>query len=102
MKQAFQCYAYSDGAEWHAICVDLDIAVQGTSFDEVETSLAAAIELYLGVVVELPPEEQSAFLLRRTPLPVRARLAALAWFLGLFGVKQPRAFTFHSHAPAIA
>jgi predicted RNase H-like HicB family nuclease len=62
------CYAEARGAEWTAQCPELDIAVQGSSFDEVRDRLKGAIEMYMERVGELPQEEQERFLRRRVPV----------------------------------
>ena len=53
------CYASGHGHDWEAICLDLDIAVQGQSFDEVFNDLNEAIALYLESVRELPEAERA-------------------------------------------
>lgn len=80
-----RCYAYGGGDGWGAICTDLDIAVDGSSLDDVKASLAACIELYLEGVAESPPEERPRLLARRSPWRLRARLAGLAWLRGVLG-----------------
>ena len=70
-----QCYAYGPGERWHGICVDLDIAVDGASFQEVRRSLATSIEMYVETVAGLPAEEQRCLLTRRAPWHVRTSLA---------------------------
>lgn len=80
-----RCYAYGDGDGWGAVCTDLDIAVDGSSLDDVKASLAACIELYLEGVAESPPEERPRLLARRSPWRLRARLAGLAWLRGVPG-----------------
>ena len=47
MSYVFSCYAHGHEGGWQAICVDLDIAVDGTSLQEVRASLATSIDLYL-------------------------------------------------------
>jgi predicted RNase H-like HicB family nuclease len=78
-----RCYAEGRDGDWEAICLDLDIAVQGGSFDEVFASLREAISLYLETVDDLPPQDQQALLHRRTPFTIRARFLAQA-LRGLF------------------
>ena len=58
---ALQCYAYRRGQRWHAICTDLDIAVDGESLLAVVASLETCIDMYLERVAELPAEETLAF-----------------------------------------
>ena len=94
-----RCYAYGRDSSWEAICVDLNIAVFGTTFREVEASLRTAIDVYLETVAELPTAEQQAFLSRRAPWHVRARLAFAAWFYGLAGRQyRPRRFFLASQS----
>ena len=102
MKRAFRCFAWGGGTEWQALCIDLDIAVQGTSFEEVEASLATAIEMYLDAVSRLPSEEQARLLSRRVPWHVRVGLASRAWLYGIFGGERPRGFTSRPQMPAPA
>lgn len=75
MAAILRCVAYGRDGRWQAICVDLDIVVQGLSFEEVRQSLEKSIEMYLQRVSELPKEEQAHFLSRRAPWYVRAKLA---------------------------
>ena len=96
MSHVFRCYAYGHERGWQAICVDLDIAVDGVSLQEVQASLAKSIELYLETVEELPAAEQRRFLERRAPWQVRAKLAMLAW---LHRVRHDNAWSRYEHRP---
>jgi len=98
---AFRCYAYGSDGSWEAICVDLDIAVFGASFQEVEVSLDTCIQMYLEWVAELPEKEQPRFLTRRSPWYVRAKLALMTWLYGLRVGAPCQGFTLQSHAPAL-
>ena len=99
---ALQCYAYGRGQRWHAICTDLDIAVDGESFPAVVKSLKICIDLYLEDVAELPAEERGPFLTRRAPWRVRVSLAALTWLHRLkgSGAHHARSFLLESHVVA--
>jgi predicted RNase H-like HicB family nuclease len=66
-----RCYAEGQNGEWEAICLDLDIAVQGRSFEDVLCSLREAIALYLETVADLPAGEQCSLLKRPAPLAIR-------------------------------
>ena len=92
------CYAYQQYQTWEAICVDLDIAVFGSSRDEVMRSLRDAVDLHLEAVAELPVEERQAMLARRSPLHVRLSLWLLSWLHGLWNKlgqgRQPRRQSF--------
>jgi hypothetical protein len=66
--RTLHCYASGRDGDWEAICLDLDIAVQGSSFDDVRRSLHEAVSLYLESVATLP-EDQQGHLLHRTAPP---------------------------------
>ncbi len=61
-------YASGRDGDWEAICLDLDIAVQGSSFEEVARSLRDAVTLYLESVGSLPETQQAHLLHRTAPL----------------------------------
>jgi predicted RNase H-like HicB family nuclease len=82
-NRTLHCYAEGRDGEWEAICLDLDIAVQGRSFEEVFASLQEAVALYLETVADLPPEERRPLLHRSAPLSVRLKFLAHA-VRGLF------------------
>ena len=104
MSRAFKCYAYQNGRHWSAICTDLDLAVDGKSFEETQEALTACIELYLDGLDGLPPDEKRHFLTRKAPLHVRARLAILTTLAG--GIRNRaarlRQFTLRPHAPLLS
>jgi predicted RNase H-like HicB family nuclease len=77
-QRSLRCYAEGRDGDWEAICLDLDIAVQGNSFEEVFRSLQDAISLYLKSVTGLPPEERRDLLHRPAPFPVRFKFLAHA------------------------
>lgn len=76
----YSCYAWRDDDAWQAICVDLDIAVQGNSFDDVYRCLNEAISDYIETVMELPAEDRDRLLNRRVPFWTRARIKAEYWY----------------------
>jgi predicted RNase H-like HicB family nuclease len=94
--RTLHCYAEGQDGEWEAICLDLDIAVQGRSFEEVFASLQEAIALYLETVADLPPSERRPLLHRSSPLSVRLKFLTHA-VRGLFsdgdGHRQRHQFT---------
>lgn len=73
MSRVLRCYAEGRDGEWEAICLDLDIAVQGDSFEDVFHSLGDAVSLYLESVANLPQGEPSHLVDRPAPLAVRLR-----------------------------
>ncbi len=98
-RHAFICFASGRDADWEAICLDLDIAVQGRSFEDVQASLSQAIMTYLASLDGESPAVRDALLKRRAPLRVYARhLGSFVWFalrhaLGFGGVGSGRAET---------
>ena len=48
------CYAWGKPGDWEALCVDLDIATQGASFEEVRDRLQLMVEDFLDYAAELP------------------------------------------------
>jgi predicted RNase H-like HicB family nuclease len=76
--KSLRCYAEGRDGEWEAICLDLDIAIQGSSFEEVFRSLQEAISLYLESVTGLPPAERRDLLDRPAPFSVRFRFLVYA------------------------
>lgn len=81
------CYETGRDGDWEGICLDLDIAVQGSSFEDVARSLRDAVSLYLQSVSSLPDEQQAHLLHRPAPLAVRLQFlgCALRSLLGLNG-----------------
>lgn len=72
--RTLHCYAEGRNGDWEAICLDLDIAVQGRSFEEVFASLQDAIALYIESVADLPESERRRLLHRAVPLATRLKL----------------------------
>ena len=83
MVRTLHCYAVGRGEDWEAICLDLDISVQGRSFKEVFDSLEQAVMLDLETVAELPERERAHLLNRPVPLRVRLQFAWHALRLAL-------------------
>ncbi len=54
MRRIVRCVAEGRGDEWEAICLDLDIAMQGQSFEDVFASLNKAIALHIETALDLP------------------------------------------------
>ena len=69
------CFARGVDGEWEAICPDLDIAVQGSSFDEVKSLLSESIKTYVEDAMAEGPEVARRLLSRRAPLWLRLQLA---------------------------
>lgn len=78
MRKVLRCYAEGRGGEWEAICLDLDIAVQDNSFENVFQALNDAIALHLEAVSTLPESEHAHLLNRPAPLPLRLKFVFYA------------------------
>jgi predicted RNase H-like HicB family nuclease len=94
--RTLHCYAEGRDGDWEAVCLDLDIAVQGRSFEEVFDSLQEAISLYLKTAADLPVDQRPALFHRPVPFMVRLKFLAHA-ARGLFaysdGDRQRHQFT---------
>jgi hypothetical protein len=78
MRRYLHCYAEGRENQWEAICLDLDIAVQGESLAEVVADLFDAVKLHLEHVATLPDAERSRFERRAAPISLRLRFLWLA------------------------
>jgi hypothetical protein len=78
MGRTLHCLAFGREGAWEAICLDLDIAVQGTTFDDAARSLNTAIALHLESLDGLPDAERHRLSYRPVPLSARLRFAARA------------------------
>ena len=83
MQRVLYCYASGHDGAWEAICLDLDIAVQGESFEDVSALLQEAITLYLETVSALPEAERAALLQRPVPFWNRLGFAIEAFWSAL-------------------
>ena len=68
------CYAWGKPGDWEALCVDLEMATQGASLEEVRTDLQRMVEDFLDYVSELPEIERQAALSFKTPWRLRMQL----------------------------
>lgn len=73
MQRFLTCYAREHEGAWEAWCLDLDIAVQGQTFDEVRATLDHAIGSYLSDAAAEAPAARDALLGRRAPFFARLR-----------------------------
>ncbi len=76
LKGAVQCIAHGRAGSWEAICLDLDIAVQGSSFKEVRSLLHEAVCTYVqDALKEADPAVRRRLLHRRAPWTERLKWA---------------------------
>lgn len=69
------CYAHGREGSWEAICVDYDVAVQGSSFEEVREILNEAIATYIEDALAESPSDRNRLLGRHAPIYVKFSLA---------------------------
>jgi hypothetical protein len=73
-NRSLLCFAHGQDGDWEAICVDLDIGVQGASFAEVQAMLGEAVLEYVDAAKNETPEVQAQLLGRKAPWHVSLRL----------------------------
>ena len=73
MRKLLRCYAERHEGRWEAFCVDFDIAVQGSTFEEVYRMLNVSVTDYIERVNELPARDRQRLLRRRAPFWSRLR-----------------------------
>ena len=98
-----RCFAESVEGSWHAICVDLDIAAQGDSLNEVKQTLDSMVETYIEAAIGAPPDERIAMLSRKAPFHVRFAYAANFFLSNLFANRNGHdkmSFIHHRACPA--
>ena len=104
-----RCYAEQerDGV-WVAVCIDLCLATQGESYDEVRRQLQEQIEGYLyDALVGDDRDYAHQLLTRKAPLRLRLRyhLIHIHWLRRLFRhqvrdfIEQMRLIPLRTHAP---
>jgi hypothetical protein len=69
----FLCFAEGHDGRYEAICVDLDISIQGTSFSEVFDGLNSAVASYIEDAMKEDEATARQLLSRRAPWHVRLR-----------------------------
>ena len=98
-----RCAAEGSRGQWEAICLDLDLAVQGQSFEEVYKELNEMIVGYLETVSTYSPAEQARLINRKAPFGLRFRYTVRYLLASLFGRdsnKERHDFTALRECPA--
>jgi predicted RNase H-like HicB family nuclease len=91
------CYAWGEDGDWEGICLDLDIAVQGESFEEVRTLLNDAIQGYLDSLKGEKPENVRRLLNRRSPFLTRLKFQVPFWINSVRRGERGGAVSRHAH-----
>lgn len=71
MEKYLFCVARGRGTDWEAFCLDLDLAVQGKSFDDVRIRLEEALRAFVESAMQEPPHIRAKLLNRKAPLHIR-------------------------------
>jgi hypothetical protein len=74
MRRNLICYAEGHEGAWAAYCPDLDLAVQGRTFEEVYGVLRDAVYDYIDAAEQETPADRDRLLSRKAPLLERLRL----------------------------
>ena len=85
MIQSWFCVARGRDEAWEAFCLDLDLAVQGRSFDEVRELLGQVIVSYLDSAGKEGEPARSQLLNRRAPFVIRLTWGWRFLLSALFG-----------------
>lgn len=95
-QRSFLCTSQQSAGEWEALCLDLDIAVQGRSLPEVRSKLADAIAGYIEDAKAEEPRVRDRLLSRRAPLWTRLKVA-FRLFTASISVNDGEGDQFEAH-----
>ena len=71
MGRRLLCVAHGNNEGWEALCLDLDIAVQGLSLDDVQARLLSAVQSYVQDALAESEPARRRLLNRRAPFFTR-------------------------------
>ncbi|MBW2739134.1 MAG: hypothetical protein JRE64_09880 [Deltaproteobacteria bacterium] len=84
-----RCYAEKKDGIWQAFCIDLNLAVQGETRDEVRVKLQRQISSYLYDALEGEDKEYAPQLLsRKAPIGFRAKYAFYKILINFYKAKN--------------
>ena len=83
-ERVLRCFVRGRGERWEAMCIDLDIVVEGVSRREVVGRLEDAIAGYVETACAEGGEEAKRLLARRAPWPIRLGVVLSSAFHVLF------------------
>jgi len=90
------------GSVWQAICLDLDLAVQGNTCRETQDLMKDMISSYLETISTYSKEERKRMLNRKAPLWVRLAWAYKFFVYSVFsnrGAGDKMVIPSHHHCP---
>jgi len=89
-----RCYARREGDQWVALCIDLGLAVQGESCEEVKTKLEVQINDYVHEALTVDRDHAADLLNRPAPFRYRLEYHALRLWQRLFAIPESRMRAF--------
>lgn len=72
-----RCYAEKKESYWQAFCIDLSLAVQGDSFDEVKAKLDSMVVDYIEEALGEDRQHAAYLLTRKSPLRYRLKFEVI-------------------------
>lgn len=69
---AVKCYAQGSQEHWRAVCLDLDLMVEGRSFQDVKEKLNRMVHTYIEDALSEAEPHRSRLLTRKAPWYVQA------------------------------
>lgn len=97
MHRSYMCVAKGRENDWEAICLDLDIAVQGESFDEVRATLLSALRTYIQDAEAEAPHVRDQLLNRRAPWHVRLKVGVMLFLSSIMDGRNDGDHQFEAH-----
>lgn len=73
-QRCLQCFLRGHDDHWEAICIDFDIAVQGTSIENVQTALRESVFSYLADVEKEQTNDARRLRRRKAPFILRIKI----------------------------
>jgi hypothetical protein len=91
-----RCYAEQEpDRTWFGICIDLNLAAEGDSFEEVRGKLHAMIHDYLAEALTVDGQYIGDLIPRKAPVYFRVRYHVIAWLARFRKAAVRRLFTEH-------
>jgi len=86
-----RCYARTEANQWVAICIDLGLAVQGDSWEEVKVKLESQVRDYVHEALTMDRAHAADLLRRKAPLQQRLEYYLICLGQAFLGQRTKRA-----------
>lgn len=99
---SLRCYAEreTDGT-WFAMCVDLNLAVQGDSVKEVRAKLHNLIDQYVREAFTVDEDYFDSLIPRKAPLSFLIRYHWISLLVRVHAMRSKKRTTFHERMPLV-